>query len=84
MNKPFFQKESFSKERMAKWMKEMREEIKKQRIGELFLILGAGLFVAGAIGFIAGYLSQEQIPAIGTLALIFIGVGASMKRRRNK
>ena len=35
----------------------------KTKIGELFLVLGTGLFVVGAIGFIAGYLSQEQIPA---------------------
>ncbi len=54
----------------------------KAEIGELLLILGAGLFVAGATGFIAGYLSQEQIPAIAVFALIFIGAGASMKRRR--
>ncbi len=56
--------------------------IMKAEIGELLLILGAGLFVAGAIGFIAGYLSQEQIPAIAVFALIFIGAGASKKRRR--
>ena len=53
----------------------------KTKIGELFLVLGTGLFVVGAIGFIAGYLSQEQIPAIGAVALIFVGAGASMKRR---
>jgi len=52
------------------------------KIGELLLVLGTGLFIAGAIGFIAGYLSQEQIPATGALALIFVGAGASMKRRR--
>jgi hypothetical protein len=52
------------------------------KIGELFVVLGTGLFVAGAIGFITGYLSQEQIPAIGALALIFVGAGASMKRRK--
>ena len=44
-------------------------------------MLRAGLVIAGAIGFMVGYLSQEQIPAIGALALIFMGVGASMKRR---
>ena len=53
----------------------------KAKIGELFLVLGTGLFVGGAIGFMAGYLSQEQILAIGAVALIFVGVGASMKRR---
>lgn len=54
----------------------------KRKIGELLLILGVGLFVIGAIGFIAGYLSQEQIPAIAVFALIFIGAGLGMKRRR--
>ena len=43
-------------------------------------MLGAGLFVARAIGVIAWYLSQEQIPVTSTLALIFVGAGASMKR----
>ena len=32
----------------------------KAKIGELFLVLGTGLFIAGAIGFMAGYLSQDQ------------------------
>ena len=32
----------------------------KAKIGELFLVLGTGLFVGGAIGFMAGYLSQDQ------------------------
>jgi hypothetical protein len=54
----------------------------KAKIGELFLVLGTGLFVVGAIGFIAGYLSQEQIPAITVFALIFIAAGLGMKRRR--
>lgn len=61
----------------------MREEVNvKAKIGESLLILEVGLFVAGAIGFIAGYLSQEQIPAIAVFALIFIGAGLGMKRRR--
>ena len=61
----------------------MKEEVNmKAKIGELLLILGVGLFVAGAIGFIAGYLSQEQIPAVAVFALIFIGAGLGMKRRR--
>ena len=53
----------------------------KRKIGGLLLMLRAGLVIAGAIGFMEGYLSQEQISAIGALALIFIGAGASMKRR---
>jgi len=61
----------------------IKEEHKddKRKIGGLLLMLRAGLVIAGAIGFMVGYLSQEQIPAIGALALIFIGAGASMKRR---
>ena len=62
-------------------MKMRKNRNTKTKIGELFLVLGTGLFVVGAIGFIAGYLSQEQIPAIGAVALIFVGAGASMKRR---
>jgi len=54
----------------------------RAKIGELLLVLGTGLFIAGAIGFIAGYLSQEQIPAIAVFTLIFVGAGASMKRRK--
>lgn len=57
----------------------MKEKVNtKAKIGELFLVLGTGLFIAGAIGFIAGYISQEQIPAVGALALIFVGAGASI------
>jgi len=52
----------------------------KAKIGGLLLILGSGLFVAGAIGFITGYLSQEQISPIAVFALIFVGAGASMKK----
>ena len=54
----------------------------KAKIGGLLLILGTGLFIAGAIGSIAGYLSQEQIPAIAVFALIFVGAGLGMKRRK--
>lgn len=54
----------------------------KAKIGGLLLILGIGLFVARAIGFIAGYLSQEQIPAIAVFALIFVGAGVSMKKMK--
>ena len=32
----------------------------KAKIGELFLVLGTGLFIAGATGFMVGYLSQDQ------------------------
>jgi len=56
----------------------------KRKIGGLLLMLGGGLFVAGAIEVIAGYLSQEQIPVTGALALIFVGAGASMKRNNKQ
>jgi len=52
----------------------------KTKISGLLLMLGSGLFIAGAIGFITGYLFQEQILPMAVFALIFIGVGASMKR----
>ena len=54
----------------------------KTKIGGLLLMLGSGLFVAGAIGFITGYLFQEQILPIAVFALIFVGAGASMKKRK--
>ena len=54
----------------------------KAKIGGLLLTLGTGLLVVGAIGFMAGYLSQDQIPAIAVFALIFIGAGLGMKRRK--
>ena len=47
---------------------------------QLILIIGTGLFAAGAYGFIAGYLSQELTSVLGALSLILTGVGSSMKR----
>ncbi len=60
-------------------MKEMNA-----KIGEVLLLLGIILFVGGAIGYMTGKLPTEQIPGIGALALIFIGAGASMKKRNQK
>ena len=53
----------------------------KVKIGQVILILGLILFVVGAIGFVVGFLPQSAIIARGALALIFVGVGASMRRR---
>ena len=53
----------------------------KEKLEDCLLMLRAGLVIAGAIVFMVGYLSQEQIPAIGALAHIFIGADASMKRK---
>jgi hypothetical protein len=54
----------------------------RAKIGNLLLILGICLFVGGAVGYITGYLPAEQIPGIGALALIFIGVGAGTKKTK--
>ena len=48
----------------------------KAKISELLLVLGLGLFVGGAVGYVTGQLPAEQISGIGALALIFVGVGA--------
>ncbi|MFZ3060390.1 MAG: hypothetical protein WA102_11730 [Candidatus Methanoperedens sp.] len=48
----------------------------KRKIGELLLILGVVLFVGGAVV----YITTEQIPRIGALALIFMGAGAGLKK----
>jgi len=47
---------------------------------QLLLIIGTGIFAAGAMGFIAGYLSQGQTSMLGALSLILTGMGSSMKR----
>ncbi|MBE9580399.1 MAG: hypothetical protein IMF18_02130 [Proteobacteria bacterium] len=59
----------------------IKEMNTKAHIGGLLLILEAGLFVAGAIGVIAGFLSEEQIPAIAVSAIIFNGAGSGTKRK---
>ena len=47
---------------------------------QLLLIIGTGIFAAGAVGFIAGYLSQGQTSMLGAVSLILTGVGSSLKR----
>jgi hypothetical protein len=47
---------------------------------QLLLIIGTGIFAAGALGFIAGYLSQGQTSVLGAVSLILTGVGSSVKR----
>jgi len=56
----------------------------KAKISKVLLILGTVLFVGGAVGYITGHLPAEQISGIGALALIFVGVGAGIKRRNSK
>ncbi|MBC2747225.1 MAG: hypothetical protein HF975_09555 [ANME-2 cluster archaeon] len=47
---------------------------------QLLLIIGTGIFTAGILGFIAGYLSQGQTSMLGALSLILTGAGSSMKK----
>jgi len=47
---------------------------------QLLLIIGTGIFAAGALGFIAGYLSQGETSMLGAVSLILTGVGSSVKR----
>ena len=47
----------------------------KRIVGEFMLILGAVLFVGGGAGYMTGQLTEELIPGIGALALIFTGAG---------
>ena len=56
----------------------------KAKIGELLLILGIGLFVGGAVGYVTGQLPAEQISGIAALALIFIGADAGMKQTKTR
>ncbi len=53
----------------------------KVKMGEVLLILGIALLVIGEICFVTGFLPRNIIPTMGALALIFVGGGASMKRR---
>lgn len=55
---------------------------RREKIGELILLLGIGLFVGGAVGYVTGQLPTEQIPGIGALALMFIVTGAGMKKTK--
>lgn len=56
----------------------------RTKTGEISLILAVIFFVVGAVGFVVGFLPQNAIVAMGALALIFVGAGASMKRRVRK
>ncbi|MCD4841875.1 MAG: hypothetical protein K8R08_07735 [Methanosarcinales archaeon] len=51
---------------------------------QLLLIIGTGIFAAGALGFIAGYLSQGQTSILGALSLILAGAGSSVKRVKHQ
>ncbi|MCD4791440.1 MAG: hypothetical protein K8R37_15705 [Bacteroidales bacterium] len=54
----------------------------RAKIGELLLILGTVLFAGGALGYVTGQLPKEQIQGIGALALMFVVIGAGMKKAK--
>jgi len=54
----------------------------KAKIGEVVLLLGLGLFVGGAAGYVTGQLPAEQISRIGALALMFVVIGVGMKKAK--
>ena len=56
----------------------------KSKIGEIILILGLLLFVFGAIGVLTNSLPQNILQAMGALALAFVVVGLSLKKRVKK
>jgi len=54
----------------------------RTKIGQILLILAAILFVIGGVGFVVGFLPQGVILPMGALAIIFVGAGASMRKRQ--
>ena len=56
----------------------------KSKIGEIILILGLLLFVFGAIGILTNSLPQNTLQIMGALALMFVGVGLSLKKKVKK
>lgn len=56
----------------------------KSKVGEIILILGLLLFVFGAIGVLTNSLSQSMLQIMGALALVFVSVGLSLKKRVKK
>jgi len=56
----------------------------KSKIGEIILILGLLLFVFGAIGVLINSLPQNTLQIMGALALMFVGVGLSLKKKVKK
>ena len=59
----------------------MNTKVKAKSSG-LLVILGAVLFVNGAMCYLRGGLPAEQIFGIGALAIIFVGVGAGMRKAK--
>jgi len=56
----------------------------KLKVGEIILILGLLLFVFGAIAIFTSSLPQNTLQIMGALALAFVVVGLSLKKRVKK
>lgn len=56
----------------------------KSKVGEIILILGLLLFVFGGIATFTSSLPQNTLQAMGALALAFVVVGLSLKKRVKK
>jgi uncharacterized membrane protein len=56
----------------------------KLKVGEIILILGLLLFVFGSIGVLTNSLPQSTLQIMGALALAFVVVGLSLKKRVKK
>jgi len=56
--------------------------LNRANMAQLLLIVGTDIFAAGAVGFIAGYLSQGQTSMLGALSLFLTGVGSSVERMK--
>lgn len=56
------------------------------RLGELILTAGVLIFMLGGLGVILNIIPRNStiIPPLGILALIFIGAGASIKKKHNE
>jgi len=54
------------------------------KMGQILLILGVILFVVGAAGMVFELLPKDTLIAMGALAVIFVSVGVSIKRKVQK
>jgi len=54
------------------------------KMGQILLIAGVILFVVGATGMVFELLPLNTLIAMGALAVIFVGLGATIKRKVQK
>lgn len=53
----------------------------RQTVGNVVLLLGLGMFVLGAGGLAIELLSRSEAVPIAAIALVLVGIGASVKWR---